>query len=538
MDQKDAIRRSALWAAYGDALGFITELADAALVRRRTGQSVVHSLINWRRRIGGKFGIEVQLPQGCYSDDTQLRLATCRAINAHGALDVEAFAKIELPVWRAYALGAGYGSKAAAQSLIRLDMQWCGNFYKSGQSRYVNGGGNGAAMRIQPHVWASPLTRRDSDVLREIIRNSVVTHGHPRGILGAAFHGLCLRHTFRVGAIPSPSDWHKILENLGHTTKLIRKDDQLATYWLPRWEQDADCKVDDAFNRVLDELRHDIASLDHMPFDGSPADAYGKAVEALGGFAADNRGSGTKTAVLASFLSLKCEGKPLDAVRAAANLLGSDTDTIATMAGAMLGALCESDPPEPVADTPYIVAEAERLYLISQGQDTSAFNYPDLLYWQPPKTELDAVRCDDGKWSVAGLGPAVPVGDIYEKNGKSPFAWQWFKLQCGQNVLLKHRPKAGTVAQAQLPFESGKDEVSANHSEVQNTERPTRSRDVTKALGVDEAVEAVVNSRFDPRVVGAMLLELVAISGSSELAITFARRIAEEKGAKRRTSGQ
>ena len=111
------IINSALWAAYGDALGFMTELTNVAGLKHRTGQEYITSTVPWKRRIGGKFGATVDLPQGTYSDDTQLRLATSRAIRGDGEFDVEVFAKIELPVWTTYALGAGRGSKAAVSSL-------------------------------------------------------------------------------------------------------------------------------------------------------------------------------------------------------------------------------------------------------------------------------------------------------------------------------------------------------------------------------------------------------------------------------------
>ena len=98
-------QRAALWAAYGDALGWISELTDSAGLRRRTGDKPLTEPVAWRRRIGGRSGVTASLPQGCYSDDTQLRLATSRAIRSD-AFDVEAFAKVELPVWLSYGLGA------------------------------------------------------------------------------------------------------------------------------------------------------------------------------------------------------------------------------------------------------------------------------------------------------------------------------------------------------------------------------------------------------------------------------------------------
>ena len=98
LSQGDQVRRSALWAAYGDALGWISELVDQKGLNRRTQGEPLRQPIGWKRRIGGRAGVTVDLPVGCYSDDSQLRLATARSIRPDG-FDVEAFSKVELPVW-------------------------------------------------------------------------------------------------------------------------------------------------------------------------------------------------------------------------------------------------------------------------------------------------------------------------------------------------------------------------------------------------------------------------------------------------------
>lgn len=50
------------------------------------------------------------------------------------------------------------------------------------------------------------------------------------------------------------------------------------------------------------------------------------------------------TAVLSLWIAHVYQGDPLAGLRLAAGLLGSDTDTIATMAGALLGAVASEDP--------------------------------------------------------------------------------------------------------------------------------------------------------------------------------------------------
>ncbi|KEP74534.1 hypothetical protein HR12_08320, partial [Microbacterium sp. SUBG005] len=117
-----------LWAAWADALGFISELTTAENLRRRTqGRDLVRPM-PWSRIVGGRMGVRVGLPEGCYSDDTQLRLSTSRAISNHG-FDVEAFARVELPVWPSYALGGGRASKAAAAAMTKQQANWANNFF-------------------------------------------------------------------------------------------------------------------------------------------------------------------------------------------------------------------------------------------------------------------------------------------------------------------------------------------------------------------------------------------------------------------------
>src|SRR5687767_7442698 len=66
--REEAVVSSARWAAWADAIGFITELtASREEVMRRAGVEAVAEPIAWRRRIGGRFGPTIELPPGTYS---------------------------------------------------------------------------------------------------------------------------------------------------------------------------------------------------------------------------------------------------------------------------------------------------------------------------------------------------------------------------------------------------------------------------------------------------------------------------------------
>ncbi len=225
-------RLSAVWAAYGDALGFITELANEGRVEYRSGSSNVTRTIEWRRRIGGLTGTTIILPAGTYSDDTQLRLSTSRAIRGDGAFDVSAFAKVELPAWANYALGAGNSSREAAANLARTSATWYSNFFKNKWASYIHGGGNGAAMRIQPHVWSAPDLKNHDLIFRDVIRNAICTHGHPRGIVGACFHAATLARAFDCGTPPTIEDSVEITSSLRSLPEVISADGDLRLFWL------------------------------------------------------------------------------------------------------------------------------------------------------------------------------------------------------------------------------------------------------------------------------------------------------------------
>ena len=250
-----AIRRhrtlySMRWAAWADALGFISELTTEAGLRRRLRGRPLTEPVEWVRRVGGKFGVDVTLPAGCYSDDTQLRLATARAIHANG-FDAEAFAVVELAVWPSYALGGGRGSKAAAANITKASTPWFGNFYEG----CLDAGGNGVAMRIQPHVWAAPQPAAVGPHILDVIVNGATSHGNPRALVGAVFHALSLGMTLHDGHVPSPERWPELLDATDQAVNLIDEHPQLASVWRPAWESRTGASFFQAWRRTVEECR-------------------------------------------------------------------------------------------------------------------------------------------------------------------------------------------------------------------------------------------------------------------------------------------
>ncbi|MXV99074.1 MAG: hypothetical protein F4126_00960 [Acidimicrobiaceae bacterium] len=428
-------RNSMLWAAYGDALGFISELVDRKGLERRTRGAPLDHLMEWRRRVGGRSGVDVLLPAGCWSDDTQLRMAVGRSLGCHG-FDVETFARVELPVWLSYALGGGRASKAAARNLGKQRTLWYANTFRG----WANAGGNGAAMRIQPHVWASHDLV--DDYLLDVITDSVCTHGHPRAIVGACFHAATLAYCLGTGTVPDSRTCADIARNIGDVLPLIEDHGTLGATWIGLWQQETGNEFRDVWRLTARELCVAINDAVGRADDTEGVEAaYAAIVARLGLENEEQQGSGILTTVAAVALAAAAS-KAHEGVLTAANATGTDTDTIATMTGALLGA-CDgaASPPEEPLDSDYLRAEADRLVAVSRGEQADNYTYPDLLTWSAPETQADALVSDNGGLAVEGLGPAKRLAADAIYTARRDFAWEWVRTDFGQTLLIKRRPE-------------------------------------------------------------------------------------------------
>ncbi|GHC37364.1 hypothetical protein GCM10010096_03550 [Alcaligenes pakistanensis] len=546
---QDRCVSSALWAAYGDALGFPTELASPTMVAQRVGMSRIAYTVPWRRLVGGRFGAQVELPAGVYSDDTQLRLSTCRAIRSQGFFDVESFAKVELPVWLSYCLGAGRGSKAAAGSLGGKTTNWFSNFFDSASSKYVKGGGNGAAMRIQPHVWASQNLQDEHSYLPDVVRNAVCTHGDLRGIGGAAVHAAILAHVFLHDEIPEPELWVDFAHIFEKIPGVVAADPDLSTFWRPTWEGLTGQTLDEASSKTADEWADAAGSAIKLLTNDSRK-SYGAIVAGLQGLTDAERGSGLKTVLFSMVAAWLFKERSIDeALLEVVNVLNSDTDSIGSMAGALLGARRgQQAPSHPIQDQEYITASARRMASIAQGLSVNDFSYPDLLYWQAPKSALDSVGTVKDRVALAGIGTMEPLGECY--SGKSRGAvWQWHRLDFGQTVLCKRRDTLKSMPREMLP----------EHMLPQRTETPRKVPEVPLSVSVkpsppaaltrdlfdtqpdlaaskladkagkslDELTDLAIRSGFDRQLIGEHLLMLSEDDQAIENAMAYTVIIAK-----------
>lgn len=483
--RKQKVINSALWAAAGDAIGWISELTDESGLKRRINDTYLLKPVSWNRKIGGYSGVTVNLPAGTYSDDTQLRLAVSRSIKSNGEFDTESFAKIELPVWLSYALGAGRATKLAATNLMRKDTNWFSNFYKVNGIDYTNSGGNGTAMRIQPHVW-SCKNISERKYVASVIKDSLVTHGHLLAVCGALLHADTLQYALIHGKPAGPTEINSFIDNFTSIPDVVHEIYELNNFWLPNWEIISGNKLHEEVERIRIESKEYLSkSLNASKEYGDLSEKYKAVINALECNKDSRRGTATNTAIASALLCHFYRNKnPYEAIISCVNLLGTDTDSIGSMAGAILG--CYNALPEwDIQDSYYIISEATRLNDIAEGFPTTNFNYPNISKWQSPQTQSDTlVKNKDGRYHIIGLGQVIPLKSGSWKN--KSYEWQWMQLEYGQTVLVKS--KIGDIKLAEQAQLRENDIPPKNDRILEQIDKPRESQQHGEMKKVSQSI--------------------------------------------------
>lgn len=360
-------------AAIGDALGWMTEFEKSReSLNKKYGTDYIDTFYDWEKTVGGRFyGYVDKLKAGSYSDDTQLLLSVARSIRSDGFVDQQYFAKKELPDWLLYSRGAGRTIKNAARKIERKSAEWNNNFFsfKAGKSfiDYRESGANGAAMRILPIALAN--FGEPEKMKEEIFGNSIITHGHPRAILGAMLYGYSIDTILRFN--PDNFNYTTFLTEIG---KNIHKkfsidflDNEKFKNWEAEWNKNSKEPFRDLFKAIVDETQEYLRTAYKLILNkSSDFDALTK----LGCYKYETKGSGTSTVIAGIYLACKYSMQPLKGVEQAVNSIGTDTDSIAAFTGGLIGALHgQSIIPSKwgkVQDIVYLEAMAIRLLEISE----------------------------------------------------------------------------------------------------------------------------------------------------------------------------
>jgi ADP-ribosylglycohydrolase len=361
-----------LGAAVGDALGWPQE-QNSGIVgghKNQTNNPTI-DFRAWDRYGGGQYQKYVEpVAAGEYSDDTQLILATARAI-----LSPDWFATLidtELPLFLLYQRGAGGATLRACRSWAAGSPPWqSGTTQKAqkSQQQYFSAGGTGVAMRIASHVIVGAADPR-RDLVARVVRDGITTHGHPRALVGAAAYAVALhtlitaKGTLEYGELPA-----RVAEDDSWQTpevafsalpeEWIKAASHLQSDLISWWETGVN-ETKELLSRTTTGMKSGIL--------GNDLDV----LEALGCFDKRVNGAGTITAAGAIYLASRNAPRPQSGLVRAAFLRRSDTDTMASMTAGLLGALHGPDWLEPlssrVQDHDYIAHLADRCTSLALGE--------------------------------------------------------------------------------------------------------------------------------------------------------------------------
>lgn len=447
---QDALRERASAAlvagAIGDALGWPNEAANQRLGGRRAARSFTGRFVAWTRRSGGRFLAHREtIAAGDYSDDTQLVIATARALRRGGPEWFSQFTRVELPAWLMYERGAGRAVKAAAQSWAKGVEPWTSG--KEQSDRFFGAGGNGAAMRVFPHAISA--VENDRRLRAEVLLNGLATHGHPRGLAGALLYAAA-----GSAALQHSGSWR-----LG---ELLDATADLGNIWRdPPGEADASSKGStpdaiisreyrEVWVKTVGEIETGLNCAREAMGRGALAiDA--EILEELGAFDPKRQGTGATAAIIAIFLASRYAADAATGVRVAAYAEGSDTDTIAAMTATLLGAMLGSSwiPPEWQAVQDYsLLNDLGDGLCRSHSQALELFGRASRTSWTEHDSRQLREQLTQSATDVIEFGPLGEVRvvgrEVLPPIAKSVHAERWqLRSSEGQTVYVTRISKPG-----------------------------------------------------------------------------------------------
>lgn len=350
-----------LGVAVGDALGWPQELRGGLVggQRARDRAEPEPMFRSWTRQ-GGHYTrrYDDQVRAGEYSDDTQMTLCVARACMT-GDRWFDHLTGVELPAWPLYQRGGGGAVLTASKAWADGHPPWLhdgGGRAEKVWKRYVGAGANGVAMRVAPHVV---VTTNYDELVDRVFCDGITTHGHPRALVGAITYAVTLHRAFDAG---TPLAFGNLLDAARDS---LVPSGRVRHLLPPHW---GDGEAASAFAGVWDATNREMSQLMNIVEDSLRRGAMSNAtatLEELGCVDPKINGAGTVTAAAAIYAASRFAARPMQGLLTTAFLRKGDTDTLASMTGALLGAvhghLWLGNLATAVQDTDYIAETADRL---------------------------------------------------------------------------------------------------------------------------------------------------------------------------------
>ena len=422
----EAARGAMLAFAVGDSLGWPMETRGNRVGGTRNLRPEL-TLREWTRREGGRHAPhEEAMPAGVYSDDTQLTLAVARALRYESWWKY--FTEVELPWWAQYELGGGGATKRAAQSWAKRTPPWD----PKGAKGYWTAGGNGAAMRVLPHC-----VRPDEpfeDVRRRVLADGAATHGDPVALVGAQLYAYALWMTIQRR---SPVGWAELLdESLEGANHWGALDPEAVP---SGWGRDVGDEYFERWGRTVQDTHVLLSRARHEMAHGALT-VDDEVLKELGCFSPSG-GAGTITAVGALYLASRHASNPEHGLLRAAFARGADTDTLAAMTGALLGAV---HGPVWLGRATADVMDAELLGDVLVDPRPADAHAP-VRYEQAAQRQVEARLAESrsGAQTELPFYGQIKVLAVHDLDNRTSWirSW-WFRNEAGQTFRVKRISRA------------------------------------------------------------------------------------------------
>lgn len=406
-----------LAAAIGDALGWPNEPRSKNRIKNTR---VSDQFVEWTRNCRTPRYHDEKILPGEYSDDTQMILSVARSIIA-GNWE-KFFAEKELPYWLKYERGGGGALLKAAKSISEKNvLLWQSNYTRD----YFKAGGNGAAMRILPHVIASAKNPNIQGLMIDVIKNTLITHGHPRAFLGATCCAYALEYLLRKENV---LEYGELVSAVIEGQKVwgAFPNSELFREWIDIANRYCGYEYAHEWETVLSKIIRQLEFIRTSLRKGLMLDDTAILTQ-LECFSKVN-GAGDVAALASIYLASRYANNPALGIKIPAFSFGADTDTIASITGGLLGMLSGTNwiPTEwkVVQDYDCLVRMTEMLF--SDNKKEAA------------KAETTEAKSQGSGWKVSPIGAVRQIGSRQAPNGKNGIVvitkWQ---TVFGQTIYTK-----------------------------------------------------------------------------------------------------
>ncbi len=333
LSMRDKSMGAFIGAVIGDALGWPNE-QNSNCIKGSEYKNSEKGFSSWEKRCGGRYYPYIdKIDAGSYSDDGQLLIATARSLISDNWINC--FTKIELPLWISYERGGGGATLRASKKWLEGKSPWDISNNIQDRVKYFNAGGNGAAMRILPHIIYNLDNKKQG--LNQVFINSICTHGHPRAIVGALLYADALYYLFESKDIIG---YGELIDYL-----IVNKDEWSSNLYIKEvesWRKSIQFSNIEDYLKIWKETVDETINLLKIAkeaLSNGLLDITEKTLEELKCFDRRVNGAGHITTVISLYLTCKFASSPELGIIEASNLSKSDNDTICSMMGGLIGAI-------------------------------------------------------------------------------------------------------------------------------------------------------------------------------------------------------